>query len=206
MQASSLFRLAEVRISQSLSLRKKFLYDLSVLEEDETEQPDAVMEMERFVRWVVTWHDMKWHDMGMTKYWALITRSLVTGGEVVVLGAARGPAGRLVQNMFKVSRISIVTLLLLLKVSQWSRVSSLTSLLAGVSAGGLPPRGRPPQPALHQAVRPPRPRAPASAPHPASAPAPGSEDGGWGVQAGRELRPWHPVQLRQVHHAVITDN
>ena len=50
MQASSLFRLAEVRISQSLSLRKKFLYDLSVLEGDETEQPDAVMEMERFVR------------------------------------------------------------------------------------------------------------------------------------------------------------
>ena len=49
-QASSMFRLAEMRISQSLSLRKKFLYDLSVLEEDETEQPDAVMEMERFVR------------------------------------------------------------------------------------------------------------------------------------------------------------
>ena len=45
-----MFRLAEMRISQSLSLRKKFLYDLSVLEEDETEQPDAVMEMERFVR------------------------------------------------------------------------------------------------------------------------------------------------------------
>jgi len=78
-QASSMFRLAEMRISQSLSLRKKFLYDLSVLEEDETEQPDAVMEMERFVR------------------------SLATGGEVVVLGAARGPAGRLVQNMFKES-------------------------------------------------------------------------------------------------------
>lgn len=45
-----MFRLAEMRISQSLFLRKKFLYDLSVLEEDETEQPDAVMEMERFVR------------------------------------------------------------------------------------------------------------------------------------------------------------
>ena len=45
-----MFRLAEMRISQSLSLRKKFLYDLSVLGEDETEQPDAVMEMERFVR------------------------------------------------------------------------------------------------------------------------------------------------------------
>ena len=48
-----MFRLAEMRISQSLSLRKKFLYDLSVLEEDETEQPDAVMEMERFVRSVI---------------------------------------------------------------------------------------------------------------------------------------------------------
>ena len=48
-----MFRLAEMRISQSLSLRKKFLYDLSVLEEDETEQPDAVMEMERFVRSVM---------------------------------------------------------------------------------------------------------------------------------------------------------
>merc|ERR1711937_710270 len=51
----------------------------SLHEEHETEQPDAVMEMERFVR------------------------TLATGGEVVVLGAARGPAGRLVQNMFKES-------------------------------------------------------------------------------------------------------
>ena len=31
-------------------------------------------------------------------------RSLATGGEVVVLGASRGPAGRLVQNMFKVGK------------------------------------------------------------------------------------------------------
>ena len=55
-----MFRLAEMRISQSLSLRKKFLYDLSVLEEDETEQPDAVMEMERFVRSVIN-DDLKLH-------------------------------------------------------------------------------------------------------------------------------------------------
>ena len=91
-----MFRLAEMRISQSLSLRKKFLYDLSVLEEDETEQPDAVMEMERFVRSVIN-DDDKFPDLT-----DLYLRSLATGGEVVVLGASRGPAGRLVQNMFKV--------------------------------------------------------------------------------------------------------
>ena len=91
-----MFRLAEMRISQSLSLRKKFLYDLSVLEEDETEQPDAVMEMERFVRSVN--ND---GNFNVTHPFPHV-RSLATGGEVVVLGASRGPAGRLVQNMFKV--------------------------------------------------------------------------------------------------------
>ena len=97
-QASSMFRLAEMRISQSLSLRKKFLYDLSVLEEDETEQPDAVMEMERFVR------SVKMEMENLTSLNPYKFRSLATGGEVVVLGAARGPAGRLVQNMFKVRK------------------------------------------------------------------------------------------------------
>ena len=96
-----MFRLAEMRISQSLSLRKKFLYDLSVLEEDEAEQPDAVMEMERFVRSVIM------ILMETEAHWFTL-RSLATGGEVVVLGASRGPAGRLVQNMFKVSEGSLM--------------------------------------------------------------------------------------------------
>ena len=83
-QVSSLVAALEMRISQSLSLRKKFLYDLDVMagggaDTGEAEQPDAVREMERFVL------------------------SLGGGGEVAVLGAARGPAGRLLQNMFKES-------------------------------------------------------------------------------------------------------
>ena len=78
-QISTLFWLLEMRISRSLSLRKKFLYDLTVLSEGEKEQPDAVREMERFVS------------------------NLVTGTEVRVLGAARGPAGRLIQRMFRES-------------------------------------------------------------------------------------------------------
>ena len=92
-----MFRLAEMRISQSLSLRKKFLYDLSVIEEDETEKPDAVMEMERFVR------SVKIDDLQLILN-DLYLRSLAIGGEVVVLGASRGPAGRLVQNTFKVGK------------------------------------------------------------------------------------------------------
>ena len=68
-----------MKISQSLSLRKKYMYDLNALSDDKNEQPDALAEMEKFVR------------------------VLGTGGEVTVLGAARGPAGRLVQNMFKES-------------------------------------------------------------------------------------------------------
>jgi len=79
-QVSSMFWVTEVRIAQSLSLRKKFLYDLNALGEDDKEQPDALFEMERFVR------------------------TLATGVEVRVLGAARGPAGRLIQNMFKESQ------------------------------------------------------------------------------------------------------
>ena len=78
-EAASLLWRLELNISQSLSLRKKFLYDLGVLGESEAEQPDALAEMERFVR------------------------SLASGGEVTVLGASRGPAGRLVQNIFKES-------------------------------------------------------------------------------------------------------
>ena len=78
-QISELFWLLEMKISRSLSLRKKFLYDLAVLSEEEKEQPDAVMEMERFVK------------------------TLATGIEVRVLGAARGPAGRLIQSMFRES-------------------------------------------------------------------------------------------------------
>ena len=74
--ASMMWRM-EMKISQSLSLRKKFLYDLGVL--GEAEAADALAEMERFVR------------------------SLASGGEVTVLGASRGPAGRLVQNIFKES-------------------------------------------------------------------------------------------------------
>ena len=76
---SSLFWLLEMKISRSLSLRKKFLYDLAVLSEEEQDQPDAVREMERFVT------------------------TLATGTEVRVLGAARGPAGRLIQSMFRES-------------------------------------------------------------------------------------------------------
>jgi len=79
-QLSQMFWLAEMRISQSLSLRKKFVYDLSVLSVSDQERPDAVMEMERFVS------------------------SLGSGVEVRVLGAARGPAGRLIQNMFRESQ------------------------------------------------------------------------------------------------------
>ena len=44
--------LLETRISRSLSLRKKFLYDLNALGEDGKEQPDALEEMEKFVRLV----------------------------------------------------------------------------------------------------------------------------------------------------------
>ena len=78
-QISELFWLLEMKISRSLSLRKKFLYDLAVLSEEEKEQPDALLEMERFVK------------------------TLATGIEVRVLGAARGPAGRLIQSMFRES-------------------------------------------------------------------------------------------------------
>merc|ERR1719347_21911 len=74
-----MFWVTEVRIAQSLSLRKKFLYDLNALGEDDKEQPDALLEMERFVK------------------------TLATGIEVRVLGAARGPAGRLIQSMFRES-------------------------------------------------------------------------------------------------------
>jgi len=79
-QLSQLFWLAEMRISQSLSLRKKFVYDLAVLSVSDQERPDAVKEMEKFVC------------------------SLGSGVEVRVLGAARGPAGRLIQNMFRESQ------------------------------------------------------------------------------------------------------
>merc|ERR1719427_2111213 len=48
-QLSQLFWLAEMRISQSLSLRKKFVYDLAVLSVSDQERPDAVKEMEKFV-------------------------------------------------------------------------------------------------------------------------------------------------------------
>eukprot|EP00092_Neocalanus_flemingeri_P094108 GFUD01119652.1.p1 GENE.GFUD01119652.1~~GFUD01119652.1.p1 ORF type:complete len:175 (+),score=45.84 GFUD01119652.1:7-531(+) len=72
-----MFWLAEIRIYQSLSLRKKFVYDLAALSVSDQERPDAVREMERFVS------------------------SLGSGVEVRVLGAARGPAGRLIQNMFR---------------------------------------------------------------------------------------------------------
>jgi len=68
---------AELGISRLLSLRRKFLYDLTVAEGQE--QEDALNEMERFVM------------------------SLCGGGEVVVPGAARGPAGRLIQAIFKES-------------------------------------------------------------------------------------------------------
>ena len=68
----------EARISRALSLRKKFLYDLMVAEDGEAE--DAQGEMERFVS------------------------SLGRGGEVRVVGAARGPAGRLIQGMFRESQ------------------------------------------------------------------------------------------------------
>jgi len=71
-----LLQLSELRISQGLSLRKKFVYDLQALKGDE-EMPDAIEEMERFVA------------------------SLGVGGEVKVIGAARGPAGRLIQSMFQ---------------------------------------------------------------------------------------------------------
>ena len=67
----------ERRVSQALSLRKKFLYDLSLVEEGEEEEKDSVEEMGRFVS------------------------SLGKGGEVKVLGASRGPAGRLIQSMFR---------------------------------------------------------------------------------------------------------
>ena len=63
----------ERRVAQALSLRKKFLYDLSLVEEGEEEEAEAVEEMGRFVT------------------------SLGKGGEVKVVGAARGPAGRLIQ-------------------------------------------------------------------------------------------------------------
>ena len=79
-QLSQMFWLAEMRISQSLSLRKKFVYDLAVLSVSDQERPDAVLEMEKFVS------------------------SLGSGVEVRVLGAARGPAGRLIQNMFRESQ------------------------------------------------------------------------------------------------------
>ena len=55
------------------------------------------MEMERFVR------SVKIDDLQLILN-DLYLRSLAIGGEVVVLGASRGPAGRLVQNTFKVGK------------------------------------------------------------------------------------------------------
>jgi len=78
-QAGQLVGLLERRVSQALSLRKKFLYDLSLVEEGQEEEKDSVEEMGRFVS------------------------SLGKGGEVKVLGASRGPAGRLIQSMFRES-------------------------------------------------------------------------------------------------------
>jgi len=69
---------AEVAISRLASLRRKFLYDLTVAESQE--QSEAVQEMDRFVKSLCG-----------------------SEGEVVVAGAARGPAGRLIQSIFKES-------------------------------------------------------------------------------------------------------
>jgi len=69
---------AELYISRYMSLRKKFVYDLNIAEHEE--QEDAVNEMERFVQSLCQ-----------------------EGAEVKVPGAARGPAGRLLQAIFRES-------------------------------------------------------------------------------------------------------
>jgi len=69
---------SEVAISRLLSLNRKFMYDLTVA--GGQEDLDTVKEMERFVK------------------------SLCGASEVVVPGAARGPAGRLIQSMFRESQ------------------------------------------------------------------------------------------------------
>ena len=42
-----ILELAELRVSQALSLRKKFVYDMEAFRGEEEEQPDALAEMER---------------------------------------------------------------------------------------------------------------------------------------------------------------
>ncbi|XP_023324110.1 rab3 GTPase-activating protein catalytic subunit [Eurytemora carolleeae] len=76
-KALELLTTAELGISRLLSLRRKFQYDLTVAEG--AEKQDAMEEMERFIQ------------------------SLCRCGEVRVPGAARGPAGRLIQALFRES-------------------------------------------------------------------------------------------------------
>ena len=76
-KALELLTTAELGISRLLSLQRKFQYDLTVAEG--AENKDAMEEMERFIQ------------------------SLCQGGEVRVPGAARGPAGRLIQALFRES-------------------------------------------------------------------------------------------------------